>query len=115
MLRKIAEELEIDLSETTWMVDKQIVKKLGTDTAVLFAELLQRLDYPDRICIPMSSKEIEATTGIKRKRQERIKRVLVQEGLIKISKFGFPRVMHFTFDEDCLNRYQQLILNSAKE
>ena len=103
-------ELGIYLSEGFCKIDKQLIKKLGISTAILFSEMLQRVEAADTTSFHFRYREIERITGINKKTQQRVRKILKEAGLIKSEKVG--RMVLFTIDDECYSNYRALILKN---
>ena len=92
-------------SNEWWEIDRRLIRKIGANASILYAEILQRVKFTEG-SFYFSSKEIEEATGLCKNAQLRCREILRKAGLIK-EKAG-ARVL-FTIDSECYSNYEAFI------
>lgn len=94
-----------DPSNESWEIDRRLIRKIGANASILYAEMLQQVKFTEG-SFYFSSKEIEEATGLCKNAQLRCRKILIEAGLIK-EKAG-ARVL-FTIDSECYSNYEAFI------
>lgn len=86
----------------TITINKTIAHSVGLDSAVVYAELLNKYEISREMgelingeWFPCSTKYLEENTTIKQKTQQRVIKTLKESGLVEVEMLGLPAKRYF--------------------
>ena len=95
-IRRNKQMFRLMFDNAYWRVPRQIVKDLGSDAGVLFAALVDSSKQQD--CFQKSKEELEDETGIPIEQQEKLFKLLVENGLLEIGYINDPSETWYRID-----------------